>query len=178
MSKGLLIAALAMTGFTVAHAADVGSKIDVTADAAIGQPYAANKTYISDETYEVTVEGKRGDSLDEVMDKALYKAAKKTLGKDYEWFRVIERETEKDTTETRTRGSVSGGFEAVPERRCGLLGCMTTTRTYYRGGIRSDFPDRKDTEYTVTLEYEMGAGYVEDSRNVYDARIVKNSYRD
>ena len=169
MNKVLLII-LGITTFALAGAANAEDT-----DKTVRLTVASS---VSDKTYEVNVEGKRRDDLDDVMNKALYKAAKKTLKSDYEWFRVILNETEKSSEkESRVGSRFAGGFETVPERRCGLLGCSNSTRTTYRGGIRSDFPERKTTRYSVTLEYKMGSGPVADNNNVYDAKIVKTSYK-
>lgn len=138
---------------------------------------AQSQTFTSDRTYEVEVDGNRRDSRQDVFEEALYKAAKKTLKKDYEWFRVVDKETEKDTVRTESRNEARAGFEREPVRRCGLLGCTTEYRTTYRGGFDSSFPEREDTIYTVILEYEMGAGPAPVSDNVYDARDTKRKYR-
>ncbi len=125
----------------------------------------------STKTYEVSAKGNKYDGRDKVFDDALYKAAKKTLKNDYDWFRVIDREyeTEKTTSSNRFRESV----RRVPERRCGLLGCSTTYRTDYHSDIRSGFYDRDEIKHSVRIEYIMGIGPVEDIKNVYDARDIK-----
>lgn len=128
---------------------------------------------VSSKTYEVKVRGDSYDDRDEVMEEALYKAAKKTIKNDYDWFRVIDRETESE--KSRTSNNYRGSVERVPERRCGLLGCSTSYRTHYRNDIRADFNDREKVKYSVRLEYVMGIGPVKDSLNVYDAREVKAS---
>ena len=103
--------------------------------------------------------------------------AVKTLRNDYDWFRIIDRETSKETTKTESRSGFSARYERIPEKRCGLLGCTTTYRDHYRGGFESNFPDHEDTVYTVTLEFEMGTGTYANARNVYEARSIRNSNR-
>jgi len=132
----------------------------------------------SGKTYTVSTKGDRRDSAQDVFDEALYKAAKKTLRKDFEWFRIIDKETEKETE--RTRGERAGfetRYERVPVRSCGLLGCTTSSQSYRTTEFNSGTPDRKETTYSVDLEFEMGVGTPPNSKNVYNARIVKNSYK-
>jgi len=129
-------------------------------------------------TFSVTVDGDRRDSRDEVYEEALYLAAKKTDRNDFEWFRVINKETDRETTKTRDRGSrAEAGFERAPVRRCGLLGCKTEYRTQYRGGFGTDFPEREDTLYSVTLDFEMGVGPATDGGRIYYADEIKRDYR-
>ena len=155
-----------------AYAGDISGSATVEINK--GSSYSAPATErVSTQTYIVSVDGDGNDSRRKVLNKALVKAAKKTLKYDYDWFRIVERETDKETRTTRRRGGFEGSFHTVPERRCGLLSCRTTTRTYYSGGVSSDFPDREDTVYTVTLEFRMGIGPVQDTDSVYDARQVK-----
>jgi len=147
-----------------------------------GPSYAADMSDTADwntthRVFDVTVEGGRNDSRSEVMEKALYKAAKSTLKKDFEWFRVVERDTDKEIHTTRSRGSATPGFSRVPERHCGLLGCSTNYRTHYRGGFDTTTDERVDARYSVTLEYQMGIGPVKKTDDVYNAKIVKNAYK-
>ena len=131
---------------------------------------------LSVKTYEVKVKGSTRDDRDEVLDEALYKAAKRTLAKDYDWFRVVSRDFETDKTETRSRNRVRGSYELTPERRCGLLGCSTSYRRTYGAEASSDFYDREEVRHTVRLEFKMGTGSVDYSDNVYNARRVKDAY--
>ena len=129
-------------------------------------------------TFSVTVDGDRRDSRDEVYEEALYLAAKKTERNDFEWFRVVNKETDRETTKTRDRGSrAEAGFERAPVRRCGLLGCKTEYRTQYRGEFGTDFPEREDTLYSVTLDFEMGVGPATNGGRIYYADEIKRDYR-
>jgi len=174
MMTTVLVAGFACVSPALAQSSDAEANVDVSAEIIVGSP---GQTITSNRTYEVEVDGGRRDSRSEVFDKALYKAAKKTLKKDHEWFRIIDKETEKETTRTESRSGASVGFEREPVRRCGLLGCTTEYRTTQRGRFDSGFPEREDTVYTVILEYEMGSGPVAKSDNVYDARKAKKKYR-
>ncbi len=137
------------------------------------------KTRVSERTYDVTAEGDHFDSRSEVFDEALYKAARKTLNKDYEWFRVLDRDTDRETVYTnRDRGSTfEARYERVPVRRCGLLACSTTYESRKSGHVEYRTPERAETRYSVTLEFEMGDGPAPEGPSVYDASLIKRSYR-
>jgi flavin-binding protein dodecin len=140
-------------------------------------PAVASGQYerVSSKTYVAKAKGSSRDDRDEVLDEALYKAAKKTLDRDYDWFRVVSREFETEKTDTRYRNGARESFERVPERRCGLLGCTESYRTSYRGDIDTGFDYREEEKHSVRLEYEMGTGRVSNTENVYDAREIKAS---
>jgi|GEM_PF-1529257 len=170
----VLTCALPLTAFA---GSEVNGSISAHATIGTSSSYNPQTERVSLRTYDVKVRGDRRDSRDEVMDKALYKAAKETLSKDYDWFRVIDSDTEEVTVETRDRSRASAGFERRPVRSCGLLSCSTSYETSYRGGFETRDRVREESTYTVRLEYEMGTGSVQDRDRVYDARIVKSSYR-
>jgi len=131
----------------------------------------ASPSSVQLKAYEVTVQGDRNDSREDVMHRALYKAAKKTLKENQLWFQVIEVRTKID------RENRLSGFERVPHRKCGLLGCSTTYSTHYRSGFESNTFDREDTYHSVTLEYQMGSGDVAYGKNIYDAYQAKKKYK-
>lgn len=174
MRKFIPLVSLAMLCLTPVGTASA-QNTSVNANVNIGSE--DQRSYTSSRTYVVTVDGGKRDNRQEVFEEALDRAATKTLRNDYDWFRIIDRETSKETTKTESRSGFSARYERVPERRCGLLGCTTTYRDHYRGGFESDFPEREDTVYTVTLEFEMGSGPYANARNVYDARSIRNSNR-
>lgn len=170
------LTALTLLALPSTASADVGINGNISAEIS-SSDYNPDKQRVSLRTYNVKVSGDRSDSRDEVMDKALYKAAKETLSKDYTWFRIVNRDTEEVTRETRDRSHIGADFERRPVRSCGLLTCSTSYETRYSGEIGTRDRVRNDTTYTVRLEYEMGTGIVNYNDRVYDARIVKNSYR-
>lgn len=174
MNKLILTSALVAVLSVPALAAGAQS-IAVGAEVQIGSDAEAER--VSERIYAVSVDGGRRDSREDVYEEALYLAAKKTLRNDYDWFRIVERQTEKETTRTQRRSEFSGRYERVPERRCGLLNCTTTYRDYYHGGFDTGSPAREDSVYTVTLEFQMGYGPYRNSVGVYDAQSVKANYK-
>jgi len=137
----------------------------------------SSETRISDRTYDVKVRGDRNASRSEVYDEALYKAARKTRKKDYDWFRVIESDIERDRRRIENDTAFEAGYERVPYRSCGLLTCRTEYRTEKRTSVTLDFDDREETRYTVELEFQVGWGPMPVDGEVYDARQAERDYR-
>ncbi|RKQ69615.1 hypothetical protein DES40_2418 [Litorimonas taeanensis] len=132
---------------------------------------------VTGKTYEVSVDGDRNDTAQDVYDEALHKAARKTLDKGYDWFRVIERDTEKEITRGDNDARFETRYERVPVQSCGLLGCRTVNRTYRRDSFDTGFPERDETRYSVEIEFEVGTGQAPASGDVYDAKMVRRSFR-
>jgi len=180
--RNLIISTALFTAFVMPNTAAVAQDAiaqgsDLQASATVTGQASTRSERVSTKTYQVSVDGKRRDNKSDVLDKALYKAAKKTLDKDYDWFRVVNRDTETIETRGRNNSGFSTTYERAPQRNCGLLGCSTTYETQSRSRFEADLSSRDETRHNITIEYEMGIGEVEDNEDVYDARIVKNSYR-
>lgn len=173
MRKTIICAALMAGGTsipTLATATDVSVNARVSSTAPV-------ERRISDRTYDVKVRGDRNDSRSDVYDEALYKAARKTRKKDYDWFRVIDSEVERETRITDSESGFEAGYERVPYQSCGLLTCRTEYRTETRSRLTIDAPEREESRYTVELEFEAGWGSMPRGGEVYDARRVENEYR-
>lgn len=155
------------TVFLLSSTAFLASANDGTLD--------AERTSI--DTFTVVVDGDKNEDRREVYEEALYRAANKTLKYDYDWFRVLERENDKEVVTERTTSEVVGRYDRVPERRCGLLGCTTYYRSYYSGGFSIPSQETERTLYSVSLNFEMGVGPAQDTENVFDARIAKKKYK-
>lgn len=155
-------------------AALFASDIKVTAQTSVN---ASVQQRVADRTYEVTAKGDRNDSRSEVYDEALYKAAKKTRKEDFDWFRVVDSEIEKETRIRDSESSFEAGYDRVPYRSCGLLTCRTEYRTERRTNVTIDLDDREESRYEVELEFEVGWGPMPSSGEVYDARLTINQYR-
>lgn len=168
LSAAIMAVTLPMA--TPAIADDAYVSADISFDA------STQSEIVSSRTYTVSAEGKRRDSRDDVYESALQMAAKKTLRLNYDWFRVLDKETERETVRTeRFPSRASAGFERRPVKTCGLLGCTTRYERDYRAELQSDFPQRSDTYYEVTLDFEMGRGPVTDGGRVYDAGNVRRT---
>ena len=153
----------------IAAANQVGVNARISAGAATQTQTAETRT--SNRTWTVKARGDRNDRRSEVYDEALVKAAHKTLKKDYDWFRVINRETEEETRTTENRSGFEAGYERVPVRSCGLLTC----RTDYRTERRAEFSindERETTRYNIEIEFEAGWGAMPRRGETYDARLI------
>lgn len=160
--------ALSTSMATLAHSDEIEEAVEVE---------LVKKTYIHHKTYDVSVRGDRYDSRSDVYDEALKKAANKTLKKNYEWFRVIDRETDKEViySEREGRSSFGARYETTPVTNCGLLTCNTRYETQRTTDFeyRNRAPETRERRYKVTLEFEVGYGPAPDGDKVYDARDVK-----
>ncbi len=173
MRKTLLIAAVLAAGTSfpaISVAADARVEARISTEAPVNRR-------TSDRTFDVKVKGARNDGRSDVYDEALYKAARKTRKKDYDWFRVIDSEIERDTRRTSRERGFETEFERTPYRSCGLLTCRTEYRSERRTTVEFDFDDREESRYTVELEFEAGWGTMPAGPDVYDARLVERDYR-
>ena len=177
ITTGLLALALPLNSHAEQTETSVQAEVIVGSQTSSGSSAPAQTERVSVRTYEVVAKGNRRDSRSDVREEALYLAARKTLDNNYDWFRVTETYTDRDRVRSRSSARVTGGFERRPVKSCGLLGCTTRYETNYRAGYDNDWPERDETVYEVTLEFEMGTGRVSNPDGVHDARIVKRSYR-
>ena len=173
MRKTVLTAAILAAASSV-PTQSTATEVQLSASVATEAPIARRT---ADRTYDVKVRGGRNDSRSEVYDEALYKAARKTRKKDYDWFRVIDSEIERETRVTDNESGFEAGYERVPYKSCGLLTCRTEYRTERRSSLTVDIGEREESRYTVELEYEMGWGSMPVNGEAYDARRVERDYR-
>ena len=122
--------------------------------------------------YRVSYNGSRTDSANDVKDLALLRAAELTMVMDYDWFRIVDRQTVNNTDE-RPSATVSVRQSNRVSRSCGLLGCTTTVEPGYTGlGVAST---QRGDRYETTLEIVLGKGQVDDPSSIYNAReLYKN----
>lgn len=182
MTKYLLSAALILAAASPVLANEVEGTVDFkvqsgssVSDVSHDQTFYTER--VSPRVFSVTVDGDKNDSREEVIEKALYKAAKKTLKYDYDWFRVVETDVERERVRKARSGGFEGGFETRPVRQCGLLGCSTTHRTSYRADVSSDRFERSRVYYSAVMEFEMGTGRVQKPGEIYDARHAKREFK-
>lgn len=173
MQKTILTLAILVAG-TSLPAISMATDLQVLVEASANIP-AERRT--ADRTYDVKLRGKNNESRSEVYDEALYRAARKTKKKDYDWFRVIDSEIVRDTRFTDSERGFEAGYERVPYKSCGLLTCRTEYRTERRTSATIEFGDREEDRYTVKLEFEVGWGPAPTTDDAYDARAVERDYR-
>jgi len=135
-----------------------------------GQGYHDSK--LADGRYRVSYSGGRTDTAAEVKDLALLRAAELTMLEDFDWFRIVDRETVKNVEDRASREIAVRQPQRVT-RDCGLLGCTSSVEPGYSGvGIAST---QRDQRYETTLEIRMGKGEISDPSSIYNAReLYKN----
>ncbi|MDQ2076394.1 hypothetical protein [Marinimicrobium sp. ABcell2] len=139
---------------------------------ASGSGYGYRESQIADNRYRVSFK-MRGDSRFEAMDYALLRAAELTLMAGYDWFVVVDRQVDGERREPRSK--VGASRTQTTERRCGLLGCSTSSRptTAYGAELRSG----NQSESEVILEIRLGKGVRPTESDSYDALEVRDNLR-
>lgn len=128
--------------------------------------YGYSDSQITENRYRINFKGDTRTSSNDVKDMALLRAADLTLLNDYDWFRVVEQDTQQETTATPEASTrVSSGRQVF--RDCGLLGCTTTVTPAYSGV--EVMTVREVDRYTTSIEIVMGRGELEDRTSAYDA---------
>lgn len=182
LNKNVLIIALsaAVISPVTAHAQQTYKQND----ASISQSYhmdsswkVATLTRTSEKKRKVTIDGKRRESRNDVMDEALYEAAQKTLDINDTWFRVISRDVDTETSYSNRDNGLEARYERVPVRNCGLLGCTTEYRTERSTSFSARTINREETKYSVTLRFETGKGPKPSGSDVYYAKKVEQDLR-
>ncbi len=133
--------------------------------------YGYYASVLEDNRYRVAYKIK-GDDVSTAKDYALLRAAELTLQHGYDWFEVVDRDTnvaQSDKYPATARMRVN----ATTYRECGLLGCTTVMRPAYVDARYFDSAARTEPESTVTfIEVVMGKSEKPGDGNVYDARSL------
>lgn len=90
-----------------------------------GSDYGYRETRIDADRYRISFKT-RGDNALEAMDYALLRAAELTLSKGYDWFVVVDRETQVNRRTLAPSTQISASRLHTVYRDCGLLACRTT----------------------------------------------------
>lgn len=137
--------------------------------------YGYSDAALGEDRHRVVFTQRSGD-VTAAMDYALLRAAELTLLEGREWFLVHDRQTvvEKDREPSVSLGASQ---QRVVERRCGLLGCNTTSRPAAMAGHVSAGSGSNRNEVQAILEIELGSGQRPESGNVYSAPDTRNALR-
>lgn len=119
---------------------------------------------IEGDRWRVSFHGGGGASVQQVSDLALQRAADLTLGKGYDWFRVVQRDVD---------GSEGG---AKPRVSLGVGGGDFGGGGFGGVGLGAGF-DLSGSSHavTVTLEVLLGRGPAPREPDAYDAHAVRRS---
>lgn len=131
-----------------------------------------SESQITENRYRIGFNGNANASSDEVKDMALLRAAEVTLRNDYDWFRVVNQETEQNTTAT-TQGTTAVDTPRQVTRECGPLGCTTTVTPGYTGV--DVVTVREVDHYNTSIEIVMGDGRLADPTSAYNASELRRS---
>lgn len=134
--------------------------------------YGYSESRITENRYRVTFKGNTRTSSNEVKDMALLRAAEITMLNNYDWFRIVDQETE---GEKLVDSSVSTGISTPTQvqKNCGLLGCTTTVSPGIEGAVITT--QNIDNRYNTSIEIVMGNGKVDDVTEVYDAAELRRN---
>lgn len=119
-----------------------------------------------------------GDDASLARDYALLRAAELTLERGYDWFEVVERDTDVEREEGHSHTVTHMRVHASTYRECGILTCRTVTRPAYIE------PSTMETRYrgretTVTfVEIAMGEGEKPDGGAYYEAHGLVDTMRE
>jgi len=119
----------------------------------------------------------RGDDIDTAKDYALLRGAELTLQKGYEWFEVVDRDTNQKTDDRHERAVVAMRVYGSSYRECGILTCRTVTRPDYVDASYADRAPRRSDTTVVFIEIVMGNGVKPSGGNIYDARTLSETIR-
>jgi len=127
---------------------------------------------LTEDRYRVTFIGEPNATADQVKDLALLRAAEITLANDYDWFRVVNQETQEQTTVQPSTVTTTGPVQQVT-RDCGPLGCTTTVTPSYTG--TQVVTVQENDRYTTSIEFVMGDGNLRDPTVAYNADELHES---
>lgn len=146
--------------------------------------YGYSEVRLDDDHYRVSFTGDTSMSEESVRELALLRAAELTRQERYDWFRIVEEESEQSARVVR-RGPdsdvtivsdedavtvVERGDDPALRRECDPLGCTTTISPGYQGP--NVVTVRQADRFSTTVEIEMGNGDVINPSTVYNATAL------
>tara|TARA_R110001592_G_scaffold63585_17_gene194986 strand:+ start:5671 stop:6216 length:546 start_codon:yes stop_codon:yes gene_type:complete len=140
--------------------------------------YGYTETELGSDRYRVTFTGNSRTDKETVNDYAMLRAAELTLQNGYNWFHLVNRDTESKSRSSTSISGISdfGGGTAVYQR-CGLLSCQTVVSqspSRFSGGIASS---TTRTNYQASLEIKMGKDPMPDDAEAYNAQELASTLR-
>jgi hypothetical protein len=140
--------------------------------------YGYTETALGSDRYRVTFTGNSRTDKETVNDYAMLRAAELTLQNGYNWFHLVNRDTESKSQSSTSISGINdfGGGTAVYQR-CGLLSCQTVVSqspSRFSGGISSS---TTRTNYQASLEIKMGKDPMPDDAEAYNAQELASTLR-
>lgn len=133
--------------------------------------FGYRETALTDTQYRIDFVGNRHTQASQIKDYAMLRAAQLTLQQGYDWFVILDSQTDRES-KTRTDVNAPLRSQAVV-RECGVLGCASYVTPVYSGvGIRTYEVDGK---VSTSLQISMGKGQPEDRNRAFDAeKLAEN----
>lgn len=128
------------------------------------------ETRLTENRYRVSFVGQSGTSSDQVKNYALLRAAELTMGAGYDWFQVVDRETQERSRSNEPRVSIGVGTGCYP------FGCRVIGSRWYTGASVHSWPYQD--RHRTSIEILMGKGKPEDPNSVYSAEELSRHLRD
>ena len=127
---------------------------------------------LSDNQYRVVFKGNKSTTENDVKNFALLHAAELTTAQGYNWFTVVESDTDIETKDL-TRVGPSTMKPIQGETTCGLLGCATPSSPNYAGGEVTTKQVKESIMSSLLIT--MGKGDPKTPLEVFDAvQLAKN----
>lgn len=140
--------------------------------------YGYTETKLGKNRYRVTFTGNTITDKETVNDYALLRAAELTMQEGYDWFQLVNRDSESKSRSTSSFSGVHevGGGSSVYQR-CGLMSCDTYVVDHpsrLSGGVSST---STRTSYQSSLEIKMGNDPMPDTAEAYNAQELAATLR-
>lgn len=137
--------------------------------------YGYSETKLGDDRYRVTFTGNSMTPRETVQDYALLRAAELTLESDFDWFRLVYRDTDKKSRGGTAYTTGASSTERV-YRRCGLISCDTerVRGSGFGGGVTTT---RTRDAYSSSIEIVLGKDPMPEEAEAYDAQELASTLR-
>jgi hypothetical protein len=145
--------------------------------AADGSRYGYSDTQIAGDRYRVSFNAPASRE-GEIRDYALLRAAELTLLEGYDWFVVLDRETEVERTRNQPAMSVGASRSTAVTRNCGLVACTTYYHPARDYGADFDTGAISRGSASSVLEIRLGKGVRPEGIDSFDAVEVRKNLRE
>ena len=143
--------------------------------AADGSRYGYTDRQISGDHYRVSYTA-RPSQADQAKDFALLRAAELTLLEGYDWFVVLDRDTDIERRE-QTPAEFGVSRRVTVSRDCGLIGCTTRYEPQRKVAVDASAGSSSRGVAKSVLEIRLGKGVRPDTIDSYDARTLWEDLR-
>lgn len=132
------------------------------------------ETRLTDSLYRIDFEGNRFTDKTRIKDYAMLRAAELTMQKGYDWFAILDSETNQET-KTRPQTDMSAATGTRTVQKCGLLGCATYGSPSYSGLDIETY--EVEGKVSTSLQISMGKGDANNPSSVFNAKELANNIR-